>query len=276
LEALGISLKAGRLFSAGDSAASVPVVVINEALAKRHFPNEDPLGKPLWIGHAQALPAAAPRTIIGVVGDTLLNSLDSSPNAAAWVPISQQDGGELIWRNIYLVAHTTSEPQDALAAIRKQIATVDAELALGDIATMEERLGNTLWRQRLTASVLSAFSLIALAIAALGVFGVTSYLVSQRTHEIGVRVALGALPGDIFRLALKEGIVSTLIGIALGVTGSMALTRFLGNLLYGVSAKDPFTLAVVAILLALVALAACSVPARRATKVDPLIALRSE
>jgi putative ABC transport system permease protein len=276
LEALGVPLKAGRLFSPADSAASVPVVVINEALAKRHFPNEDPLGKPLWIGHAQALPASAPRTVIGVVGDTLRNQLNVAPDAAAWVPISQQDGGELVWRNLYLVAHTTNEPLTALAAIRKQIATVDAELALGDIATMEERLGNTLWRQRLTASVLSAFSLIALAIAALGVFGVTSYLVGQRTHEIGVRVALGALPGDIFRLALKEGVLSMLIGIAFGVAGSLALTRFLGNLLYGVSAKDPFTLAAVAILLALVALASCSIPARRATKVDPLIALRSE
>jgi putative ABC transport system permease protein len=276
LEALGVSLKAGRLFSPADSAASLPVVIINDALAKRFFPNEDPLGKPLWIGHAQLLPSSPPRTIIGVVGDMLLNNLDSTPNAAAWVPISQQGHSEMVWRNLYLVTHTTNEPQSALAAIRKQIATVDADLALADIATMEERLGKSLWRQRFTASVLSAFSLIALAIAALGVFGVTSYLVGQRTHEIGVRVALGALPGDIFRLALKEGIVAILIGIAFGVAGSLALTRFLGNLLYGVSAKDPFTLAAVAILLALVALAACSIPARRATKVDPLIALRTE
>jgi putative ABC transport system permease protein len=276
MEALGVSLKSGRLFLPADSATSVPVVIINEALAKRFFPNEDPLGKLMWIGHAQALPTSPPRTIIGVVGDMLLNNLDSTPNAAAWVPVSQQGYSEMVWRNLYLVAHTTNEPQSALAAIRKQIAGVDADLALSDIATMEERLGVSLWRQRFTASVLSALSLIALAIAALGVFGVTSYLVGQRTHEIGVRVALGAMPRDIFRLALKEGIVSTLIGIALGVAGSLALTRFLGNLLYGVSAKDPFTLTIVAILLALVALAACSIPARRATKVDPLIALRSE
>jgi predicted permease len=276
MEALGVSLKSGRLFSPADSATSVPVVVINEALAKRFFPNEDPLGKPMWIGHAQLLPSSPPRTIIGVVGDMLLNNLGSTPNAAAWVPISQQGHSEMVWRNLYLVAHTTSEPQASLAAIRKQIASVDAELALSDIATMEERLGDSLWRQRFTASVLSAFSIIALAIAALGVFGVTSYLVGQRTHEIGVRVALGALPGDIFRLALKEGILSTLIGIVFGVAGSLALTRFLGNLLYGVSAKDPFTLAAAAILLALVALAACSIPARRATKVDPLIALRAD
>jgi putative ABC transport system permease protein len=126
-----------------------------------------------------------------------------------------------------------------------------ALMALAHIATMEERLGDSLWRQRFTASVLSAFSLVALAIAALGVFGVTSHLVGRRTHEIGVRVALGALPGDIFRLAPKEGIASTLIGIAFGVAGSLALARFLGALLYGVSAKDPFTLAAAAILLAL-------------------------
>jgi putative ABC transport system permease protein len=276
LETQGVPLKAGRLFSPADSATSVPVVVINEALAKRHFPNEDPLGKPLWIGHAQVLPTAAPRTVIGVVGDTARNQLNAPPDAAAWVPISQQENSEMVWRNLYLVAHTTSKPQAAMPAIRKRIAGVDADLALADIATMEERLGDSLWRQRFTASVLSAFSLIALAIAALGVFGVTSYLVGQRTHEIGVRVALGALPGDIFRLALKEGILSTLVGIAFGVAGSLALTRFLGNLLYGVSAKDPFTLAAVAILLALAALAACSIPARRATKVDPLTALRAE
>src|SRR5262245_39188517 len=276
LEALGVRLKSGRLFSPADSATSVPVVIINEALAKRFFPNEDPLGKPLWIGHAQSLPNSPPRTIIGVIGDISLNNLVSTPNAAALVPISQQDSGEMVWRNLYLVAQTTGEPQAVMAAIRKQIKNVDPDLAIADIATMQERLGDSLWRQRFTASVLSALSLIALAIASLGVFGVTSYLVGQRTNEIGLRVALGALPGDIFRLALNEGIVSTLIGIAFGVSGSMALTRFLGNLLYGVSAKDPFTLAAAAIVLALVAFAACSIPARRATKVDPLIALRTE
>jgi putative ABC transport system permease protein len=225
LETLGAPLKAGRLFSPADKGASTPVVIINEALAKRYFPNEDSLGKPLWIGHAQSLPGSAPRTIIGVIGDTLRDRLDVSPDAAAWVPISQQGHSELVWRNLCLVAQTTIEPLSALAAIRKQIATVDAELALSDIATMEERLGESLWRQRFTVSVLSAFSLIALAIAALGVFGVTSYLVNQRTQEIGVRMALGALPGDTFRLVLKEGMVSVLIGIALGLAGSLAGTR---------------------------------------------------
>ena len=276
LEALAIPLKAGRFFSPADTGTSAPVVVINEALAKRYFPNEDPLGKPLWIGHAQSLPGSAPRTIIGVIGDTLRDRLDISPSTAAWVPISQQVFGELTWRNLYLVAETSLEPMSALTAIRQQIAKVDAELALTNIATMEERVGESVWRQRFTASVLGAFSLVALAIAALGVFGVTSYLVNQRTQEIGVRIALGALPGNIFRLVLKEGMLSVLIGIALGIAGSLALSRWLVNMLYGVSAKDPFTFVGAALLLALVALAACCLPARRATKVDPMIALRCD
>ncbi|MGH9847678.1 MAG: FtsX-like permease family protein, partial [Blastocatellia bacterium] len=252
LEALGIPLKAGRLFSAFDTSTSTPVVVINEALAKRYFPNEDPLGKPLWIGHAQLLPGSAPRTIVGVVGDTLRDRLDVAPNAAAWVPISQQTFGELTWRTLYLTAQTSVEPLSAVAAVRQQIATVDAEMPLTDIATMEERLGESLWRQRFTASVLGALSLVALVIAALGVFGVISYLVSQRTQEIGVRMALGALPGNIFQLVLKEGMTSVLIGIALGLAGSLVVTRWLENLLYGVSSKDPVTFVGVALLLVLV------------------------
>ena len=276
LEALGTPLKAGRLISSADTGTSAPVVVINEALAKRYFPNEDPLGKPLWIGHAQSLPGSAPRTIIGVVGDTLRERLDVSPNAAAWVPISQQTFAESAWRNLYLISQTSIEPASALAAIRKQIAKVDAELALANIATMEDRVDESMWRQRFTASVLSALSLAALAIAALGVFGITSYLVSRRTQEIGLRMALGALPGNIFRMVLTEGMVAVFIGIALGIAGSLALTRWLMNLLYGVSAKDPLTFAGVAILLTLVAIVACCLPARRATKVDPLTALRHE
>ena len=132
------------------------------------------------------------------------------------------------------------------------------------------------WRQRFTASILTAFSLIALMIAVLGVFGITSYLVSQRTREIGVRMALGALPKDIFRLVLKEGAVSIVIGVALGIGGSLILTRFLTTLLYGVGVNDPLTFAGVAIVLALVALVACCIPARRAAKADPMRALRHE
>jgi putative ABC transport system permease protein len=276
VEAQGIPLKAGRTFTGVDTQTSLPVVMINEALAKRYFPDEDPLGKQLWIGHAQALPGSAPRTVIGVVGDTLRNRLDANPEASAWVPITQQTFAEDVWRNLYLVAHTDIDPLAALAAVRNRIADVDAELALNGIATMEDRVGESAWRQRFTASILTAFSLIALMIAVLGVFGITSYLVSQRTREIGVRMALGALPKDIFRLVLKEGAISIVIGVALGIGSSLILTRFLTTLLYGVGANDPLTFAGVAILLALVALVACCIPARRAAKADPMNALRHE
>src|SRR5262249_10227079 len=176
-------------FTNADTSESTPVVVVSESLAKKYFPNEDPIGRPLWIGHAQSLPGSAPRTVIGVVGDTRRDRLEAAPDPSAWVPILQQSVAENVWRNLFLVAHTEIEPHAALGVISQRIASVDAELALTNIMTMEERLGESVWRQRFTASVLGVFSLIALAIAVLGVFGITSYLVNQRTQEIGVRMA---------------------------------------------------------------------------------------
>ncbi|MFN0124884.1 MAG: ADOP family duplicated permease, partial [Blastocatellia bacterium] len=276
LEAQGIPMQSGRHFAPADTSASAPVVIINNALARQYFPNEDPLGKPLWIGHAQSLPTSAPRTIIGVVGDTLRDRLDVAQPAAAWVPISQQVDGDMLWRNLNVVAHTTVEPASVLAVIRRQIATVEPHLALTNIATMQDRLSESMWRQRFTTSVLGAFSLVALAIAALGVFGVTSYLVSQRTQEIGLRMALGAGPRDVLTMILAQGLRLIIPGIALGLIAALALTRVMSGLLYGVSPTDPLTFAAIAALLTLVALLACWIPARRATKVDPMIALRCD
>jgi putative ABC transport system permease protein len=267
LESLGVRLKAGRLFTSVDSADAAPVVLINEATAKQFFPNENPIGQSIWIGHAQALPNSPSRTIVGVIGDTLRDRLDVSPRAAAWVPITQQGPGELLWRNLFLVIHTATEPLGALPAIRKEIASIDPDLALSDIFTLEDHLDRSLWRQRFTAGVISVFSLVALAIAALGVYGVASYLVKQRTREIGVRMALGATPRNILRLMMREGAFSILIGVVAGIASSLAFNRFLG---------DPFSIFSTALLLALVALAACLIPARRATKVDPMTALRAE
>jgi len=190
--------------------------------------------------------------------------------------MSQQTAGEDVWRNLYLVAHTASDPRAMIASVRQRIKQVDQELPLTNVLTLEERLSGSLWQERFTASVLSTLSLAALSIAVLDVFGMTSYLVSQRTYEIGVRIALGATAGDVLKLVMGEGVRLVLIGIGAGVGGALALTRFLSTLLFGVSATDPATFIAIALLLAGVALVACYVPARRATKVDPMVALRYE
>ncbi len=276
VEALGVPLKAGRTFTQADTREAQPVVIINESLARKHFAGEDPLGKQFWVGHAQALSSYQPRTVVGVIGDALLNKLEEPAEAAAWVPLSQQESGEDVWRTLFLVVHTKTAPLGAIAGIRQQIGKVEPDLALTDIRTMEGRLDESVWRQRLAATAMGALSLAALIIASLGVFGIIGYLVTRRTHEIGVRMAIGADRRDIIRLVMREGVWFTLAGVGLGLAGAMAMTRYLSSLLYGVSAYDPITFAVAALSLVGAALLACYLPARRATKVDPLIALRHE
>jgi putative ABC transport system permease protein len=276
VEALGVPLKAGRTFTKADTREAPPVVIINESLARKYFAGEDPLGKQFWVGHAQALSGYQPRAVVGVIGDTLLNKLEEQAEAAAWVPLSQQEASEDTWRTLFLVVNTKTDPLCMIAGIRQQIAKVDADLALTDIRTMEGRLEEAVWRQRLAATAMGALSLAALIIATLGVFGIIGYLVSRRTHEIGVRMAIGADRRDIIGLVMREGVWFMLAGVGLGLAGAMAMTRYLSSLLYGVSATDPITFAVAASSLAGAALLACYLPARRAAKVDPLIALRHD
>ena len=276
LEAMGIPLRAGRSVSDADTRETLPVVVINEKLAHQQFPAEDPLGKQIWIGHAEALPDSTPRTIVGVVADTHMYALDSDPDPAAWVPMAQEKTSEDIWRNLFLVANTGITPSGALASVGQKIHAVDAELAITDVSSMDERLRDSLWRQRFSASVLGAFSLAALGIAILGVFGVTSYLVALRSHEIGVRMAIGARPADILKMVLGQSFVLVVMGSVIGLLGAFALTRVLQGLLFGVNPADFFTFAMVAGALAVSSLVACLAPARRASKVDPIVALREE
>lgn len=275
-EAMGIPLKSGRLLSESDAHDAQPVVFINEKLAQLYFPGEDPVGKLIWIGHAESLSGSAPRVIAGVVGDIHMYALDSDPDAAAWVPMAQQTESEDIWRNLYFVADADGDPDTTLSSIRQRIQSIDSELAVADVTSMTDRLGDSLWRQRLSSSVLGAFSLAALGIAVLGVFGVTSYLVALRSHEIGIRMAIGARPVDIWKIVLGQNLLLVVIGIVFGLAGSLALTRLLQGLLFAVRPNDPLTLTAVAVALALAAVAASLVPARRAAKVDPLVALRTE
>jgi predicted permease len=276
LEGMGLQLRAGRVITSSDTHDSLPVVVINEKLARQQFPGEDPIGKQIWIGHAESLPTSSPRTIVGVVGDSHMYAIESDPDSAAWVPMTQQDTGEDIWRNLFLVADTNVGPNTTLASVRQKIHGIDGTLAIADVSSMEERVRDSLWRQRLSASVLGVFSLATLGIAVLGVFGVTSYLVTLRSHEIGVRMAIGARPADILTMVLLQNLALVAIGTVAGLLGALGLTRILQGLLFGVEPTDWSTFAMVASVLVTAAVSACLIPAYRAAKVDPIVALRAE
>ena len=275
-EAMGIPLRAGRAVVDADAHDAQPVVVINEKLARQQFPGENPLGKQIWIGHAESLPSSSPRTIVGVVADTHMYALEQDPDPGAWVPIAQQNVSEDIWRNLFLVADTGIDPMNALASVSQMIRGIDPQLAIADVSSMEQRLRDSLWRQRFSSSVLGAFGLAALGIAVLGVFGVTSYLVALRSHEIGVRIAVGASPADILRMVLRQSFVLVAIGIGIGLLASIGLTRVLQGLLFAIKATDSLTFAVVVAILMISALVACLLPAERAANADPVVALRME
>jgi putative ABC transport system permease protein len=275
-ESMGIPLKAGRTLNDSDDLAAQPVVVINQQLARAQFSGEDPVGKRIWVGHAEELPGSRPRVIVGVVGDTKMDSLETRADPAAWVPIAQQGDSDSIFRNLYLVAQTSVPPASALSAIRERIRGIDADLALSSVASMQDRLGDSLWRQRFSALVVGAFSFAALAIAVLGVFGMTSYVVACRTFEIGVRIAVGATPSNVLRMILGQSISVALLGIALGLLGCAAITRVLATFLFGIRPDDPLTFGGVALLLLAAAAAASYLPSRRAATVDPIVALKME
>jgi len=276
LETVGSPLRAGRLVTDADTRDSLPVVVINEKLAHQQFPGEDPVGKQIWIGHGESLPTLPPRTIVGVVADIHMYALDHDPDPSAWVPMTQQSVSEDIWRNLFLIANTGTDPNNAVAAVGQKIHGVDKELAITDVSSMDQLLRDSLWQQRFSASILGAFSLAALGIAVLGVFGVTSYLVALRSHEIGVRMALGARPADILKMVLGQSFVLVAVGTVAGLVGAFALTRVLEGLLFGIKPTDASTFGMMAAVLALSSLVACLGPARRAAKVDPIVALRAE
>ncbi len=284
LRAMGIPVHKGRAFTEHDTADSQPVAIINETIAHRFFPDEDPLGKTIWMGPPEILfpPEAqtpenrfARRTIVGVVADVKGSSLDKATNAEVLVPYRQYNREG--WTNTLMLAvRTSGTPQGSLAAIRDVVRDLDREQPVTSVATMDERLSRALSAPRFSTMLLGLFALIGLVLAAVGIFGVMSYVVTQRTHEIGIRMALGASRGAVLALVVGQGIRLTLVGLGIGLAASVALTRLMASLLFGVSATDPMTFALISALLAVVALMACYLPARRATKVDPMVALRYE
>jgi predicted permease len=263
--AMEIPLRSGRYFSEHDTAEMPQVAIIEEKFAQRFWPRGDAVGKHLWFNPKK------PITIVGVVGTVKQYGLETDGKIATYFPQQQDPSNEM-----FLVARTSSDPGSLASAVVREIHAVDPTVAVYGIRTMQERLYDSLARQRFSSTLLGAFAAFALILAAVGIYGVMSYLVTQSTKDIGVRVALGAQPGNIVGLVVRQGMELAAIGIVMGLAGAAALTRVMASLLFGISATDALTFVAVAALLAGVAFAATVIPARRATRVDPMVALREE
>jgi putative ABC transport system permease protein len=266
-----IAVTRGRGFSERDHAEAPDAVIINEELAQRFFPNEDPMGKRLQI----ALEKTRWREIVGVVASAKLSGLEASADPAIYVPFQQNTWPNAL-RTSFLVVRTDGDPNYYRAAIRETLRSVDPALPITQLRTMDEIIADSLSQRRFNMALLLIFAVVAALLAAVGVYGVMSYLVTQRTHELGVRMALGAQRGDILKLVAGGGAKLAAIGIAIGVTLALAMTRLMSGLLFGVSATDPWTFVFIATLFAVVALLASYLPARRAAGTDPLVALRHD
>lgn len=264
-QTMGIPLLQGRDFSDHDTSDTTPVIIINEAFARKHFPNENPLG--------QIINAGAKREVVGVVGNVKPRGLDLETRPQLYLPYAQKP---TIASFLTFTIRTESAPLSLAAAVQKEIAALDKNLAVANVRTMDQIVSASLEQRRLTMTLFSGFAAIAVLLAAIGVYGVVSYSVTQRTHELGIRVALGARWSDVLRLILRQGIVLALVGVAVGIGAALALTRLMRSLLFQVAATDVATFVSVAVGLIVVVLLACYVPARRAAKVDPLVALRYE
>lgn len=266
---IGTPLLRGRDFTPQDSANAPAVAIINETLARRFFPNEDPIGKRVRIG--DPISNAQPYEIVGIAKDTLITSIAEAPRAATYRPLAQQHSSR-----VTLVIHTTGNPQALLAAVRHEVQVLDENIPAQEIKTLDEFIALSFWPMQMGARLVGAFGLLGLLLACVGLYGVMSYAVAARTREIGVRMALGAERRDLLRLIVGQGLTLALLGTGAGLALAMAVTRVLRKFLFGIGATDPLTFLGVALLLTLVALLACWVPARSATRVDPLTALRHE
>jgi predicted permease len=263
-----IPLLRGRIYDEREATERRNVVVINEALAKKYFPGEDPLGRRLLIN---MMDDPQPSEIIGIVGDVKHRGLDAGAEPTAYWPHP-----ELPMTGMSLAIRAKGDPAALAAAAQREVQAIDPEQPVADVRTMEQWLAESVARARFSATLLGVFATLALVLASVGIYGVISYTVTQRTHELGIRVALGAQRADVLRLVIGQGLALAAVGVCLGLVGALLLTRLVSSLLYEVSATDPMTYVGLSLFLLLVALAACYFPARRATKVDPMQALRYE
>ena len=273
LQTMSIPLRQGRYFTAQDNEQAMAVAIINETMAREYWPNGDAVGRRFKLGDpAEDTPWF---TIVGIVGDVRQMGIDVAVKGEMYLPY-----GQVAPYDFYaprdLVLRTNGDPFSVVGAVRQAIRAVDPDQPVSNVATMEEVLGREASQRRLGMILLTAFAVLALLLASLGIYGVLAYFVTQHRNEIGVRLALGATPARILLLVLQKGMKLTLVGVVIGLVASFALTRLMTSLLFGVNAVDPLTFVAVPLLLAVVALFACWIPARRAARVDPMVALRYE
>jgi predicted permease len=269
--ALRIPLLQGRDFTEADTEGAAPVVIVDEALARRHWPDGSAVGRQL------IMPGQPPRTIVGVVGSVKNMGLAQQPGAQFYLPHLQALEGMSVTTPVeFLAIRTAVEPTSLAVAVRSRVAEVDPDVAVADLRPMNALLDDSVTGQRFLARLLTIFSALALALAAVGVYGVMSYFVTHRTREIAIRMALGAKRQDVVRLVVGQAMALALIGVAGGLAAAAGLTRFMESMLYGVSTVDPVVFVAVPALLSAVALLASVVPALRAARVDPLVALRAD
>jgi putative ABC transport system permease protein len=269
---MNIPLRAGRFFSAKELAEEKHVTIVNQVFVDRYLHGVDPLGQKAVI-YMKSLEESGnhPSEIIGVVGDVHQMGLDTAPEPTVYWPHP-----ELVMTGMTILVRTSNDPLALVSTARSELQQLDPELPMAAVATMDQLLADSLSRSRFTMLLLGIFSAVALVLAAVGIYGLIAYSVTQRTQELGIRIALGAQRRDVLRLVLGQGARLTLLGVTLGLLAALAISRLLASMLFGVSATDPLTFAGVAALLGIVALLACFIPARRATRVDPIVALRYE
>jgi putative ABC transport system permease protein len=269
-KALNIPILHGRAFLDTDRANGPRVALINETLANRHFPNADPIGKRIKIGGADR-PDTPWMEIVGIAKDVRYDGLKGPIDPAYYMPFAQ-----VPQRGQDIVIKTAGDPASLINAVRSEIRAVDADIPLLRVITLEQRMSEAVGEPRFQTTLLAVFSGIALLLSAIGIYAVISYSITLRTHEIGVRMSLGASRSDVLRMVVREGMMLAIVGALTGLVGALALTRFMAGVLFEISPRDPLTFAAVSGIMLGVAFLACFIPARRATRVDPMIALRYE
>jgi putative ABC transport system permease protein len=285
--AMNIPLKRGRYFTDQDDRSAIAgkdlsqldeverdvagmnAIIIDEEFARRFWPNEDPVGKRIAMG-SEKHPILL--TVLGVVGRVKMEGLSQDSNRVqGYFAFAQNPSDDMT-----VILKASGDPNQLIAAVRQQVKAIDPDQPIYSVRTMDEIRAESVAPERLNLTLLSIFAGIALVLAIVGIYGVMSYSVTQRTHEIGIRMAIGAQPADVFRMIISQGMLLALIGVGIGLIGAFALTRLMATMLFGVEPTDPATFIAIAVLLTGVALVACYVPGRRATKVDPVVSLRYE